>query len=517
MAIDFTKPLEMNQKGYRSVEYVGPTPGAEDTQVTIRCEERESGLRNYTFFKDSGIMVGYERSDNGPRVRNASETEISEKFNVLCGKEEWEKTNWQQLPIDRYEFSDAKEASKKMKELNATSKEEGSDWRFILKKRIENASATNWQEWMQDRFDREEWKLPVWKDEPWANKYPEHFAHNSIENFESVAFIESDGRGLMDQVTVMGAGRYLNSYFSDVLSQDEIATWTAKFDTESELIFGDTPEFFANSYMNAHLGSCMGYKKSHFGSRLKHHPTEVYAAGDLALCLLKRRDTIVSRCIVIPALKRYIRIYGDSRRMLAKLTAEGYRPARNRHLEGLRLQRIECDLEDSPAVYMPYLDLSMHARPHPTDQSLLLMARRGNIPGNGHRFGRAHIGAEVNSVNCGACSTVVRNPQDAPFVGGGQNRIWCQSCADNRARRCDYTGEYFYENDSGFVPVPVLDPVTRLETGKKICPAYADDYEDEVQMVSGRFYVTQGLVFNTTTKVWSLPPKQAETETRKVA
>ena len=507
--VDYTKPLEINRPGYSCVEYVKDEPSTDPQQVRLRVTENGCRVIEYIFYKDTGIFVGHEQRDDALRVRNASETEVFALFSLHCGKDSWAKTNWQKLPTDRYEFRDAKEAAAMMKKMNLTAREEESDWRFIIKKHVHNAASTDWQSWMQKRFEAGEYKPVIWAGEDWANRHPEHFVHPALSNFDAVAFIQNATYGVMDQLTVMSAGRYLKSYYGDILSDDDIAMWSAKFDTESVLEFGDTPEYFTDNYKSAHLGSCMGYSKRHFGL-VKNHPVEIYGAGDLSLAILKRHGSIVARAIVTKQPKRWIRLYGDNKRLMAKLVALGYKPAASRHLEGLRLLNIPAELDGYEAVIMPYLDLGMHSKPHPTDSNLLVMSRTGTIPGNGHRYGRAIPQKAKSAVDCGCCGDTIRYPDtDGGFVGGGYNRVWCNRCVESRTVLCDFTNEYYDIGDSAHALAPVYNPVT-LEVEKRICVMFADEFEDQVQKVGTKYYLTEGLVYNSTTKLWSLPEQPAE-------
>lgn len=238
---------------------------------------------------------------------------------------------------------------------------------------------------------REEWRFqwgasnyrhPVWtKESFWRNRSAaliQHYAHAAKKDPSSIAFTESDDKGMRDVQTVMKAGRYLKRFFGDVLTDKQIAFYAewqragnrppSDFTKTLKLEFATTPEAIVAAYAEG-PGSCMrGYEA-----------VQVYGAGDLAIACLVRpgppRDgerRVLARALVWPAKKVVGRIYpneGDysdfsgpeesedvRNELLNRLLADGYRSTYSEGwdlFDGAKLLAISAG---GGEYVMPYID-----------------------------------------------------------------------------------------------------------------------------------------------------------------
>ena len=231
------------------------------------------------------------------------------------------------------------------------------------------------------RFETGAWTPPVWGDKVWADKYPHHFAHASKETKGNVAFYPDAAKMEADKLTSMKPGRYLATFFSDVLDADDIKHYAnaqqhAQDTPTLKFVDNTDPDGWEWVYENS-APSCMRYNRSnrYLNSDLygKDHPVRAYAHPSNSLALayvmvpgeVEDRDkscsmnkyVVAARTIVNTNAKTYLRIYADDDRYRTMihnaLDNAGYRHSSSSTLEGQRLVRRTTD--DGETI-CPYLD-----------------------------------------------------------------------------------------------------------------------------------------------------------------
>lgn len=305
-----------------------------------------------------------------------------------------------------------------------------------------------------------------------------HYAHVSLDDPSMIAFTESDQKGARDRQTRMRVGRYLTRFFSDVLSEREIAfiaKWqtTGTLDTgfhdegKYPLRFAETGSEITDVYANG-PASCMQGEDA----------VRVYGAGDLAVAYLANetdngKRSVTARALVWPARKHVGRIYPTpdsyyadeyvSRdeaqaaydALLNRLLAMGYTTEDQKRggFNGARLKKIDAGGYGSRYV-MPYLDRGY-------------MVNDGNNHFTMHINGQyladstdGEIEIEDRLAHCDNCEDSF-DPDDAitvytrwsPSYGARGAQTWCLNCAEDHAFYCVATHKN-YGNDSG---VPLAD------------------------------------------------------------
>jgi hypothetical protein len=199
-------------------------------------------------------------------------------------------------------------------------------------------------------------KLP-WMDEPWFRR-PEtdlHFAHVSKERDGMVAYTTDPAKGAQDVQARMKPGRYLERFYGDRLTHQQIYELAKVFVglfEDNVLLLAHTREEIRTVYEEG-PGSCMSHKARDFACA-PVHPSEVYAAGDLAVAYVRRNGAITARALVWPEKKIASRVYGDETRLWSLLEAAGYRET-TRYFYGAKLLRIVSPNHTTYLV-MPFVD-----------------------------------------------------------------------------------------------------------------------------------------------------------------
>ncbi|BCJ91814.1 hypothetical protein IZ6_25490 [Terrihabitans soli] len=305
---------------------------------------------------------------------------------------------------------------------------------YVFQPRI--VSGTEWRAREERRFSEGTYRELPWVGQPWFDgKYPDHYAHVSVETEAQVAYTETEAKGHADRQTRLNAGRYLTKFFSDVLSETQIrdlATEYVALLDDCKLLFTDNPTKMVRVYVNG-PHSCMQYPADHFQSRF--HPVRVYAAGDLQLAWLERDGQITARCLVWPERKIYGRIYGDTARIEPRLAALGYS---NGSLNGARLKRVPVGRSKRKFI-APYID----GRQRLTDGGDFLA-----IDAGGEIFADGTDGIARNPMTkCERCRRGEEfhehNGYSVRINGDGGVRIWCHRCAHRHAVDCRYHGDRF--------------------------------------------------------------------------
>ena len=253
-----------------------------------------------------------------------------------------------------------------------------------------------------------------------------HFLHISEDKPGSmIAFTQSPEKGREDRQLRMKIGKYLNRYFSDVLTPEQIRYYA----NEQERGFGDKSLNFQDmdslesilSIYRKGPESCMS-KHSHSFSAEGHHPLEAYIGSGLKIAYLTRGDRVTARVIVNPDNNMFVpKIYGDEE-LRHHLENAGW-DANDSALDGVRLQRIDID----KGHVCPYLDGSSTCVDVHYDY--LEIVEEGEFDTNEtDTYSRGYVGGD--SCYCECCDSSV---SETRYIED-DNQDVCDNCLDNYYR-----------------------------------------------------------------------------------
>jgi len=277
-------------------------------------------------------------------------------------------------------------------------------------------------------FDRNDWFRE-------HKVYKEHFAHVSKKELGKISFTANENDGIRDIKTHMSPGRYLTTFYSDVLCRQNIEGIANDFASRYEplhLNFATTPDEIERIYMNGPR-SCMAGSHPQITSSV--HPTRVYGAGDLAVAYLSYvnengKECISARSVCWPARKIYGRVYGNSSKLIKALEDKEFKRNDN-DFEGARLLRIK----ENDKFIMPYLECGLSVKDY--DDEYFIISRVGIytcICVNGF----AYI-----AVECPHCNRTF-NPETSMIsviIDATNEEIrYCNSCTPMITYICNYDG-----------------------------------------------------------------------------
>jgi len=323
--------------------------------------------------------------------------------------------------------------------------------------RIARIVNDSWRTREAGRFDNGMYKaLPaIITEAQWfvgSDASRNHFAHRANSDPSKVAFTESPEKGMDDKQTVIPINRYLARYFGDRLRSEEIAKLSALYTApEHSLTIGSDAQAFHFAYSEQDVksessmhSSCMRYTRQYFGTPC--HPAETYAAGDLAIAYITCPDDsarVIARAIIWPEKMSFVRVYGVDETirvaLVDMLETLGY--SRADDWRGARIRAIEFD----GRVMVPYIDGEITSLEYDDDDDVMTVSRHGNVDGSSTR-GWAH--SNSGRVSCEHCGDRVCE-DDTRHVG---NEMWCDDCVSNGAIFCEYSEEYF-SDDERFIEV----------------------------------------------------------------
>lgn len=183
-----------------------------------------------------------------------------------------------------------------------------------------------------NRFKTGEYQPVLWVKETWWKEIPDHFAHIGVKDKTRIAFTPDNEKGEADRQTAMLPGKYLQQFFGDVLSKEQIRDFatqhSAKFEM-NELKWAHGPEEIEKVYKGGQLGSC-------FSNTTK---ANLYGTDDFAVAYLAdTKGKVTARALCVPARKVYPYSYGDCTRIDELLAKAGYkRTYGGSNYEGLRM------------------------------------------------------------------------------------------------------------------------------------------------------------------------------------
>jgi hypothetical protein len=322
------------------------------------------------------------------------------------------------------------------------------------------------REW--GRFETGEYAPLPWENENWfygSRYHNQHIAHVSLKNPGLLAYTQSSKKGQADIQTPIKPGRYLTKYFGDVLTFDEITSWSRVFNEtfcDVELKFAVEADDIEEVYLKGPR-SCMKGCDS----------VRAYAAGDLAIAYIENcRGEISARTVCWPAKKIFgPRLYGDEFRLRGRLMREGYTwaSAGCSQYEGARLTLIR----DESAIAAPYWDGGEKATIEGgaylvlrEDGEFALDGQHGLIGDDdpcercGNATGEDYITvddepfctycASEYANYCEGCSETTRRDGTIVVITGGNcgGEGWlCERCCEsNGVFSCDHCGESYQQD-----------------------------------------------------------------------
>lgn len=296
-----------------------------------------------------------------------------------------------------------------------------------------------------------------------------HYLHVSREDKTKVAYTENADKGRRDIQLRTTIGRYIKKMFPDT-SDDNIrlasAAYTLKY-VPPKILFAKTQDEIEIAYEESPLGSCM--KRSHNNIKTITHPVRCYASGDFVVAYyLNPKGEMAARAVCAlnepgnPAAGgKYVRIYGDSDRMVEVLNAAGFVHAGDAYL-GKRLLRILDEGTDKWIV--PYLD------GYYTTGSESSCGEYWDIGGHDYDFQKSsgflgrYVGEEDDSRECGNCGNsfdeddinyierinqdVCNRCLDRYFTYAATSRRCMEYVSSDETDHCESTNKYYAFNDS---------------------------------------------------------------------
>ena len=333
-----------------------------------------------------------------------------------------------------------------------------------------------------------------------AENNAQRFPHVAKKDATKIAFTESPEKGMRDIQTVVAPGRYLERFYSGVISAETIRDLAREYVTRL-----DTPEFkiarlsgeIVKIYRHG-PDSCMSKSLSEYASDI--HPVAVYGLelGEtlddqptaLTLAYLEIDNRITARALINERDKVHMRLYGDIELLRKSLVAAGYASARP---YGYTVRVIDSDQGD---YVMPYIDAGE------TSSSGYANVRQVN--------GRFEV---TDGRGDSACRTdgVLNEPEyeDQNFCDyyeestsedvscviineRNHERYWCESAIDNNATRVNghyYANELVHQDGHGYYFVIHEDTHSFCDASTEYWPCeemrsceVTDDYYHESEM-----------------------------------
>ncbi len=324
------------------------------------------------------------------------------------------------------------------KELFEVTPEQAKEWREREKARLADGTYTNvpsgwiYNNWFVDQNKKE----ITWPDGTrwYPPRYPDHFAHISVDKVATIAFTESEQKGMRDRQTRINPGKYLTRFFSEWLSPSDIQSLAtqmgADYNDDAELCFAKTADEIEDVYLKGPR-SCMSHPTSQFSSPV--HPTRVYAGFDLELAYLKRNGGITARALVWPEKKIYSRLYGDEVRLQTMLGRNGYEYNPS-GFDGAKITKLMHN--DAYVVpYFDHLDGAQDAGGH-----LIL---RADSSRSLCCDGDCQNGLSEEHYRCESCGENLG--EDGGYHDDDSDQ-YCHSCWSENRWQCDYSGEWIYSD-----------------------------------------------------------------------
>jgi hypothetical protein len=362
-------------------------------------------------------------------------------------------------------FDTGAEASAAAKELAASGR----------KYRVKRVTDTHWQERESNKFISGRYQPLPWTSHDWWRCisaraiHEKHYPHISKKEPGMIAYTESVEKGMDNIRTWIKPGRYLEKYFSEILSTygvrgSKLAKEYASSYEPKKVFFAATEDEIQSVYERG-PASCMSsaaYRRDNgWGYPNKglwpddYHACRTYAAGDLQIAYLLTDDDnpkskVIARSVVWPAHKTHSRCYGDEVRLKTMLMQQGYTfkaPA------GAKLLRKPFKKQ----FIVPYIDQGdrsgQGALAIKDMKTHLMIVRQevGTYPANATSglSGGRYMPDGSQDDGSGTCSRCEEeHPTMRVYSGGasGDYQHWCDDCIEERAFMCALDRRY-YDNE----------------------------------------------------------------------
>jgi hypothetical protein len=375
--------------------------------------------------------------------------------------------------------------------------------RIVRVKSEEPVEDTSWHQREADRFDSGDYTpLPeiITNTTWWYDRSPElrlHFARMSKEKDTMVAFVPDAEYGRAERYLRMPPARYLSRFFGHVLPSHVIRDLATAMEPPGahKLVLSYKREDFVKAYEGQHLcadgggyRSCMSHNRRQWG--VSEHPAAAYSTfqGDydppnapqdaLAIAYILNpddSDEVLSRSLVIPHKRRFVRIYArpsphsdnssvEYARLQGMLMNAGF--SRYADLDGMRLAIV--DIENKNHVLMPYIDGDTKDVYRATDNTNTLVVGEEHSCTGRHLCTAESTSGYVYSDGgdaddrfiCDNCRDDA-NQDDAHEVHN--HGVWCRGCVRHDAFLCGYYDEY-YATDDGCETVRISTRSTITQT-----------------------------------------------------
>jgi hypothetical protein len=173
------------------------------------------------------------------------------------------------------------------------------------------------------RFKNGEYTPVLWVNERWWKEIPDHFAHIGVKDKTRIAFTPDAEKGEADRQTAMLPGKYLQQFFSDVLTAEQVRKFSMQHATKFEdnnIKWARTVEEIEHVYKVGPDGSCFkGSTKAN-----------LYASGDFAVAYIEdTKGKITARALCAVDRMVYPYLYGDRERLQERLKKAGYKLSTN--------------------------------------------------------------------------------------------------------------------------------------------------------------------------------------------
>jgi len=394
-------------------------------------------------------------------------------------------------------FDDGATAGRFVSERNAAFAGAGMTVRYRIVRQNAAVVSDEWKAREMARFANGTYKTVPWFNEDWNNQ--DHYCHVANSDSEKIAYTATNADGAADKQTRTRPGRYLEQHYGDVLSQDQIREWCARFTLENNkpvLLFATGSDGIEQVYLNG-PNSCMSKTLDWYESPV--HPVRTYGTDDWAIAYMRNPDGEISaRAMVAPERKVYSRIYGDYSRIRALLEEEGYSCGNDTDdWDGLRLLRIEA----GNGFVAPYFDAPMcNVR---DDGKHLVVDCDGEL--------ECHETTGLTNEGC-CCARCEDRCRETYTVG---NEEWCEYCYESYSSYCSGCSSYYDSDDIVGTDRHDNAYCSECACDMSICDCCGHLHEDTVETLENETYCvncTADELEMTACETWARNPANCDCE-----
>ena len=272
----------------------------------------------------------------------------------------------------------------------------------------------------------------------------DHYAHLALSHPGLLAYTPSEEHGVQDRQVRIKPGKYLEQFYKDDFTPEQIATYVAQCKAEyAPLTIARSEADIVAIYASHETGftSCMQCKDDReytwqyaFEHGNRPHPCAVYGESDLGVAYLGELSRVTARAVVWPDKKRYQRAYGD-RALVARLHRAGYTEG---SVIGARIRAIRHNGD----WVMPYVDGCSYAEL--TEDKTWFVLRDGRTSYHTDTVNGYACGSDDDADNDDTddnedlytCEQCDREYDYGNQQNGDLNNRWCDRCLD-RSFVCD--------------------------------------------------------------------------------